>query len=63
MIDQTGDKVLIGLITAAIVVGSALILRNSPLPTPIITAAAGIAFVVAVIIGFYAMYHMIRHGP
>jgi ubiquinone biosynthesis protein len=63
MIDQTGDKVLIGLITAAIVVGSSLILRNAPLPTPLITAAAGIAFVGAVVIGFYAMYHMIRHGP
>lgn len=63
MIDQTGDKVLIGLITAAIVVGSSLILRNAPLPTPIITAAAGISFIVAVIIGFYAIYHMVRHGP
>ena len=62
MIDQTGDKVLIGLITAAIVVGSSLILRNVPLSSPIITAAAGIAFVVAVIIGFYAIYHMLRHG-
>jgi ubiquinone biosynthesis protein len=62
MIDQTGDKVLIGLITAAIVVGSSLILRNTPLSTPIITAAAGIAFIVAVIIGFYAIYHMLRHG-
>jgi ubiquinone biosynthesis protein len=62
MIDQTGDKVLIGLISAAIVVGSSLILRNTPLSTPIITAAAGIAFIVAVIIGFYAIYHMLRHG-
>ncbi len=63
MIDQTGDKALIGLISAAIVVGSSLILRNTPLPTPIITAAAGISFVAAVVIGFYAIYHMLRHGP
>jgi ubiquinone biosynthesis protein len=63
MIDQTGDKVLIGFISAAIVVGSSLILRNVPLPSPIITFAAGISFIGAVAIGFYAIYHMWRHGP
>jgi ubiquinone biosynthesis protein len=60
MIDQTGDKVLIGLISAAIVVGSSLILRNVPLPGPIITVAAGISFLVAVIIGFVTIYHILR---
>ncbi len=59
MIDQTGDKVLIGLISAAIVVGSSLILRNVPLPGPIITAAAGISFLVAVVIGFVTIYHIL----
>lgn len=64
MIDQTGDKVLIGFISAAIVVGSSLILRNVPLPShPIITAAAGISFLGAVVIGFVTIYHVLRERP
>ena len=58
MIDKTGDKVLIGLISAAIVVGSSLILRQAPLPPPLITAAAGISFLGAVVIGFVTIYHI-----
>ncbi len=61
MIDQTGDKVLIGLISAAIVVGSSLILRNVPLPSPIITVAAGISFLIAVVIGFVTIYHILSN--
>ncbi|MEN6342405.1 MAG: AarF/UbiB family protein [Methanospirillum sp.] len=64
MLDQAGDKILIGLVTAAIVVGSSLVLDRTAVALPgWITTIAGICYVGAVMIGFAAIYHVLRNRP
>jgi ubiquinone biosynthesis protein len=64
MLDQAGDKVLIGLVTAAIVVGSSLVLDNTAIPLPRwITIIAGIFYLGAVLIGFITIYHVLHNRP
>ena len=64
ILDQVGDKVLIGLVTAAIVVGSSLVLRNTDIPLPHwIAIVAAIFFLGAGLIGFVTVYHVLRNRP
>jgi ubiquinone biosynthesis protein len=62
-LDQTSDKILIGLIVAGIVVGSSLVLTvaNVSIP-PFVFYLAIIAYVGAILIGLYAMWHAVRTG-
>ncbi len=61
MLDQAGDKVLIGLVTGAIVVGSSLVLDNTQVALPgWVMVIAGISYIGAVAIGFVAIYHVVR---
>ncbi|MFA7198438.1 MAG: AarF/ABC1/UbiB kinase family protein, partial [Methanoculleus sp.] len=63
VIDRTSDKIIIGLVIAAIVVGSSLILRVADLPIPgYVSILATVGYVLAVILGFYAVYDAIRHS-
>ena len=63
VIDRTSDKVIVGLVVAAIVVGSSLVLRVADLPIPrYVTTLAVVGYVFAVLIGFYAIYNILRHG-
>jgi ubiquinone biosynthesis protein len=62
-LDQTSDKILIGLIVAGIVVGSSLVLTvaNVNIP-PFVFYLAIFAYVAAIVIGLYAMWHAVRTG-
>ena len=63
VIDRTSDKLIVGLVVAAIVVGSSLVLRVADLPIPrYVTALAVVGYVFAVLVGFYAIYNILRHG-
>lgn len=64
ILNQAGDKVLIGLVTAAIVVGSSLVLDRAAIALPgWITTIAGICYLGAVVIGFVAIDHVLRNRP
>jgi ubiquinone biosynthesis protein len=59
-LDRASDKVMIGLVVAALVVGSSLILLNSTLTLPKeVSYLAVFGYSIAVIVGFYAIYHVI----
>ncbi len=63
VVDRTSDKLIVGLVVAAIVVGSSLILRIANLPIPgYVTALAVVGYIFAVLVGFYAIYDILRHG-
>ncbi|MCK8519164.1 ABC1 kinase family protein [Methanoculleus sp. 7T] len=63
VIDRTSDKVVVGLVVAAIVVGSSLVLRVANLPIPgYVSALATVGYVFAVLVGFYAIYSVLKHG-
>jgi ubiquinone biosynthesis protein len=63
VIDRTSDKIIVGLVVAAVVVGSSLILRIADLPVPgYISTLAVLGYVFAVIVGFYAVFSALRHG-
>nr|WP_303715045.1 AarF/UbiB family protein [Methanoculleus marisnigri] len=63
VIDRTSDKIIVGLVVAAVVVGSSLILRIADLPVPgYVTILATAGYVVAVIVGFYAVYSALRYS-
>jgi len=63
VIDRTSDKIIVGLVVAAIVVGSSLVLRIADLPVPgYVTILATAGYVVAVIVGFYAVYSALRYS-
>ena len=59
-VDSASDKVLIGLITASLVVGSSLVLisSNLTLPTQVFYLAI-FGYSAAMLIGFYALYHVL----
>ncbi len=62
-LDRTSDKIVIGLVTAAIVVGSSLVLRVVDVQLPrYVSVLATIGYVGAVIVGFYAIYNVVVHG-
>ncbi|MGC9435062.1 MAG: ABC1 kinase family protein [Methanomicrobiales archaeon] len=59
-LDRTSDKILVGMVTAAVVVGSSLILlaTNITVP-PWISMVAIFGYVAALLIGLYALYHVL----
>ena len=59
-LDRTSDKILLGLVTAGIVVGSSLVLLASDVKLPnLVFYLAVIGYIVAIIVGFYAIYDAI----
>jgi ubiquinone biosynthesis protein len=59
-VDNASDKILIGLITASLVVGSSLVLISSKLALPAqVFYLAIFGYSVAMLIGFYALYHVL----
>jgi len=59
-VDSASDKILIGLITASLVVGSSLVLISSKLTLPTqVFYLAIFGYSAAMLIGFYALYHVL----
>ncbi len=59
-LDRASDKIMIGLVVAALVVGSSLILQNAALRLPTeVEWLAVFGYAAAVFVGFYAIYHVI----
>ncbi|MCX6689507.1 MAG: AarF/ABC1/UbiB kinase family protein [Methanoregula sp.] len=59
-LDRASDKIMIGLVVAALVVGSSLVLLTSPLTLPPqIMWVAVLGYTAALLCGFYAIYHVI----
>jgi ubiquinone biosynthesis protein len=59
-LDRASDKVMIGLVVAALVVGSSLVLQTSTLTLPNeVYWIAVFGYAAAVLVGFYAIYHVI----
>jgi ubiquinone biosynthesis protein len=62
-LDKTSDKILIGLIIAGVVVGSSLVLTVADVQIPnLVFYLAALAYVAAIIIGLYTLYHAIWGG-
>jgi ubiquinone biosynthesis protein len=59
-LDKASDKIMIGLVVAALVVGSSMVLAAQPdvLPKQIVWIAIA-GYTAAVLVGFYAIYHVI----
>ncbi len=64
VIDRTSDKIIVGgVVVAAVVVGSSLVLRVADTPIPgYVSVLATLGYVFAVIVGFYAVYSVLRHS-
>ena len=59
-LDRASDKMMIGLVVGALVIGSSLVLLASPLNLPKeIMWVAILGYTAAVLCGFYAIYHVI----
>lgn len=59
-LDRASDKLMIGLVVAALVVGSSLVLISSSLTLPPqVFWLAILGYSAAVLVGFYAIYHVI----
>jgi ubiquinone biosynthesis protein len=59
-LDRASDKIMIGLVVAALVVGSSLVLQTSRLTLPNeVSWIAIFGYATAVLVGFYAIYHVI----
>jgi ubiquinone biosynthesis protein len=59
-LDRASDKIMMGLVVAALVVGSSLVLQTSTITLPHeVTWLAIFGYAAAVICGFYAIYHVI----
>jgi ubiquinone biosynthesis protein len=59
-LDKASDKMMIGLVVASLVVGSSLVLLSHPLSLPdSIYWIAIFGYTMAVLVGFYAIYHVI----
>jgi ubiquinone biosynthesis protein len=59
-LDKASDKLLLGLVVASLVVGSSLVLLSHPLSLPdYIYWVAVFGYTFAVLVGFYAIYHVI----
>jgi len=58
-LDRTSDKILIGLIVAGVVVGSSLVITVAEVRIPdFVFYLAALAYVVAIVIGLYTIYHV-----
>jgi ubiquinone biosynthesis protein len=59
-LDKASDKIMIGLVVASLVVGSSLVLQSLPFTLPKeIGWIAILGYTAAVLVGFYAIYHVI----
>jgi ubiquinone biosynthesis protein len=59
-LDKASDKIMIGLVVASLVIGSSLVLQASPLALPKeVSYIAILGYTAAVLVGFYAIYHVI----
>ncbi|MGD1005123.1 MAG: AarF/ABC1/UbiB kinase family protein [Methanoregulaceae archaeon] len=59
-LDRASDKIMIGLVVAALVVGSSLVLLSSSMTLPReVFWLAILGYSAAVLVGFYAIYHVI----
>ncbi|WP_292427043.1 AarF/ABC1/UbiB kinase family protein [Methanoregula sp.] len=59
-LDRASDKIIVGLIVAALVVGSSLVLQASPVSMPKeVMWVAVLGYTAAVLCGFYAIYHVV----
>ncbi len=59
-LDRASDKIMIGLVVAALVIGSSLVLQTSTITLPSqVTWIAIFGYAAAVVVGFYAIYHVI----
>ncbi|MEN6396999.1 MAG: AarF/ABC1/UbiB kinase family protein [Methanoregula sp.] len=59
-LDRASDKILVGLVVAALVVGSSLVLQASPINMPKeVMWVAVLGYTAAALCGFYAIYHVI----
>lgn len=59
-LDRASDKIMIGLVVAALVVGSSLVLQASAIAIPKeVIWVAILGYTAAVLCGFYAIYHVI----
>lgn len=59
-LDRTADTVLIGLLIAGVVIGSSLVITVANVKIPdFVFYLAALAYVVAILIGLYALYHVI----
>ncbi len=62
-LDRTSNKVLIGLVVSGMVIGSSFVLRETHLPIPgVVYYIAVFAYVIAIAIGFYAIYSVLSTG-
>jgi ABC-type multidrug transport system permease subunit len=60
-LDSVGNRLTFGIVTAAILIGAAMIFSQAP-SNPIFFWVSGILFVVASLIGLWLMISMIRSG-
>jgi ubiquinone biosynthesis protein len=59
-LDEASDKLMIGFVVGSLVVGSSLVLKAAPLTLPpVVLWLAVLGYGVAVLAGFYAVYHII----
>jgi len=58
-LDRTADTVLIGMIIAGVIIGSSLVLTVADVRIPqFVFYLAALAYVIAIVIGLYALYHL-----
>ena len=58
-LDETSDKILLGLVVGSLVIGSSMILKAAPFPIPPqVSWLAVLGYSAAVLVGFYAVYHI-----
>lgn len=59
-LERTSDKLLVGIITGAVVIGSSLVLMSSNIKVPdFVWILAVLGYSAAMLVGFYALYHVI----
>ncbi len=59
-LDKASDKLMIGMVVASLVVGSSLVLQSSSFTLPKeVSWLAILGYTAAVLVGFYAIYHVI----
>jgi ubiquinone biosynthesis protein len=59
-LDRASDKILVGMVTAAVVIGSSLVLLSSRLTLPdFVWLLALFGYSAAMLIGFFALYHVV----
>lgn len=59
-LDKASDKLMIGMVVASLVVGSSLVLQSSSFTLPReVSWIAILGYTAAVLVGFYAIYHVI----